>query len=170
MTKGYVKAHTIRIFKQEGVAVLRKIWESLDDWRVLERIHTVHHNHIYTVQIVHGILDKKFPTSQLFSLPTMTELDFSANITTKVTLASIVSLTSIRKELGLTCKCNKNCMFNRCVCCKAGTPCTDRCHEKGKGSTACQNDGVTGNSSRKRAGTTTQEPAEMERMVLHVRH
>jgi hypothetical protein len=87
----------------------------------------------------------------------------------QVNIAAVARHGSMGEELGKRCKCNGDCMSKRCACKKAGSYCTDRCHGKGKGSVACQNESGPGTVSRtqvikgrKRAATTTEIVGERQ--------
>jgi hypothetical protein len=102
----------------------------------------------------------------------LTEIDFSQNITTKVTIAAVANHTSMQAELGPRCKCHGNCTSKHCACKKAGSACTDRCHRKGKSSIVCENASESGpmaGRGRKRAGTNSGTVGQGGRSIRRTR-
>ena len=105
---------------------------STDDKRVFGQVIRIDSGPSNKIQTKYGILDRKFPTSELMPLPSTIDLGISTPAPDrKITLHAVAARESTTDKVPVFCKCKDKrswCSTQRCACVKADVKCGVACH------------------------------------------
>lgn len=132
MSARYSKNHNIEVFIPGDIITFtlpKGTRTAIDLRRCFGRILEVPHAHRHSVQTVHGIVDRLFPTKELNRVPKITADGMQIQgPNSKLALSKVAELESQSERVIISCNCKGACNNKRCRCFKHEQRCSVHCH------------------------------------------